>query len=61
MTELLAKARNGRTNAIARLPSQSAELVSKPKSDTRHDLDYDTGPIPFVSKRAQSHTNIWVH
>lgn len=59
MTELLAKARDGRTNAVAGLPSNS-EQFSDAQLTTRPILECYTDEIPFISKHAQGQASSWI-
>jgi len=61
MTNLMNKARTGRTNALAGLASNPATGLTEPGNSIRFKTVYREGPVPFISKRAQNHASIWIH
>ena len=61
MTNLLNKARAGRTNALAGLSNNPGEEISGFGANIRFKTSYREGPIPFISKRAQDQAASWIH
>ena len=61
MTNLLKKARDGRTNALAGLSanpgSTPTSIVSAVRFRTSHSFD----AIPFISKRIPAQAQHWIH
>jgi hypothetical protein len=61
MTNLMNKARTGRTNALAGLASTPGAGTEAFGNGIRFKTAYREGPVPFISKRAQNHASIWIH
>lgn len=61
MTNLLMKARTGRSNALAALPVNPGEIILASGAKKPVKMNYRYDPIPFISKRAQSQAPNWVH
>ncbi len=61
MTDLVKKARAGRTNALAGLTNVLGGGLPAGDNSIRFRTNFHTGPIPFISKRAQSPASNWIH
>jgi hypothetical protein len=61
MTNFEKKARAGRNIALAGLSKAQCNDDYVSESRVIFKTNYRAGPIPFVSKRAQAATPVWIH
>ncbi|MFV2034950.1 MAG: hypothetical protein ACC631_07545 [Halocynthiibacter sp.] len=61
MTNLLEKARAGRTNALAALSANSGDATATMGTGARFRTSNRYDAIPFISKRAPGEAAHWIH